>query len=936
VRRVAGGALHDVYVMHEYDAYYLDRRRERPLPVIVAVLNDAAKTRFYIDPGTASIVGSYSARGWVDRWLYHGLHSLDFPWLYKHRPLWDIVVLTLLIGGNALCATSLVLAWRVLARKVKGYRSGRRIVASEDLAIEAEPRSRPSHLRILAALKLVAMSATTHVVIIGGGFGGLSAAHVLRNRKGVRITLLDKRNHHVFQPLLYQVATATLSAGDIASPIRWVLRGARNVRVLLGEAARVDMANHRVELTDGATLDYDQLIIATGSSHTYFGHPEWERVAPGLKTLEDAFEIRRRVLKAFERAERETDDQRRLELLTSSWWEVVRPAWSSRARSPKSPGRRSVTSSTRSIRRGRGSCSSKAGSSILATFPEKLREAARRSLRRLGVEVMEDTRVTGVDDHGVTIEPGGRVVAGTVLWTAGVAASPLVSTLGVPLDRAGRVMVQPDLTVPGHPEVFVVGDAAALHQDGRLLPGVAQTAMQGARTRRRRSCGVLPDSIHAVRLSRPGQHGDRRQGVGGRRSALGALLGIARLVRVAVPPHLHADRFPQPHRRDAGVGGGLLHIPAKRAPHHREDLTPRRAPALKRARPRPVAGKLTCSTVRQRAWRGSNNRRGSCSHSAHGRAAGQGVDIDHNRSAVLGCVAGLHYVCDAGRESAVAWGRWDSSMSTRGAGASATRVCCGGSPRWRFRPRGRTCGSVPIRAAISRRQGATPAVANSIAIHSAWHTCRDETKFDRMQAFAAALPTIRARTVADVQRPGLSRDKVLAAVVQLLEKSLIRVGNDEYAKQNRSFGLTTLRDGHVKVKGASGAIRISRQERRTPSRRCQRRTAGPHRETVSRPAGPGAVSVHRRRRTAAGCDVDRRQRLSPQDRRPGFHGEGFPHLGRHGPGARRRSSRSSAPRLRPRRSGKSSPSSMPSLACSGTHAASAASRTSTRSSSTRI
>ena len=140
VRRVAGGALHDVYVMHEYDAYYLDRRRERPLPVIVAVLNDAAKTRFYIDPATSSIVGSYSARGWVDRWLYHGLHSLDFPWLYKHRPLWDIVVLTLLIGGNALCATSLVLAWRVLARKVKGYRSGRRIVASEDLAIEAEPR----------------------------------------------------------------------------------------------------------------------------------------------------------------------------------------------------------------------------------------------------------------------------------------------------------------------------------------------------------------------------------------------------------------------------------------------------------------------------------------------------------------------------------------------------------------------------------------------------------------------------------------------------------------------------------------------------------------------------------------------------------------------------------------------------------------------------
>ena len=324
------------------------------------------------------------------------------------------------------------------------------------------------------------MSATTHVVIIGGGFGGLSAAHVLRNRKGVRITLLDKRNHHVFQPLLYQVATATLSVGDIASPIRWVLRGARNVRVLLGEAARVDMANHRVELTDGATLDYDQLIIATGSSHTYFGHPEWERVAPGLKTLEDAFEIRRRVLKAFERAERETDDQRRLELLT---FVLVGggPTGVELAGTLAEIARQTLRDEFHAIDTTRARVVLvEAGSSILATFPEKLREAARRSLRRLGVEVMEDTRVTGVDDHGVTIEPGGRVVAGTVLWTAGVAASPLVSTLGVPLDRAGRVMVQPDLTVPGHPEVFVVGDAAALHQDGRLLPGVAQTAMQGA------------------------------------------------------------------------------------------------------------------------------------------------------------------------------------------------------------------------------------------------------------------------------------------------------------------------------------------------------------------------------------------------------------------------------------------------------------------------
>jgi NADH dehydrogenase len=322
--------------------------------------------------------------------------------------------------------------------------------------------------------------AATHVVIIGGGFGGLSAARVLRNRKDVRVTLLDKRNHHVFQPLLYQVATATLSAGDIASPIRWILRGAHNVRVLLGEASRIDSANHRVELADGATIQYDQLIVATGSSHTYFGHPEWESAAPGLKTLEDAFEIRRRVLKAFEHAERAVDDQHRQELLT---FVLVGggPTGVELAGTLAEIARQTLRDEFRSIDTTRARVVLiEASGSILPTFPETLRDAARRSLRRLGVEVMEDTRVVGVDEHGVLIQPGGRVVSGTVLWTAGVAASPLVATIGAPLDRAGRVLVQPDLTIPGHPEVFVVGDAAALQQGGQWLPGVAQTAMQGA------------------------------------------------------------------------------------------------------------------------------------------------------------------------------------------------------------------------------------------------------------------------------------------------------------------------------------------------------------------------------------------------------------------------------------------------------------------------
>jgi len=317
------------------------------------------------------------------------------------------------------------------------------------------------------------------VLIVGGGFGGLSAAKALRGR-AASVTLLDRHNYHLFQPLLYQVATATLSPGDIAAPIRWIFRRSPNIRVLLGEASSVDMANRRVVLTDGADLAYDFLIVATGSSHTYFGHDDWARFAPGLKTLEDALEIRKRVLLAFERAERETDPARRQELLT---FVLVGggPTGVELAGTLAEIARQTLRHEFRSIDPGRARIVLvEAGPTILPSFPERLRQAARTSLARLRVEVRERSAVTGADAHGVMLGAE-RLVAGTVLWTAGVAASPLIRSLGVPLDRAGRVSVKPDLSVPGHPEVFVVGDAASfVDESGKPLPGVAQVAIQQA------------------------------------------------------------------------------------------------------------------------------------------------------------------------------------------------------------------------------------------------------------------------------------------------------------------------------------------------------------------------------------------------------------------------------------------------------------------------
>jgi NADH dehydrogenase len=317
------------------------------------------------------------------------------------------------------------------------------------------------------------------VVIVGGGFGGLSAAKVFRSQP-VRVTLLDRRNHHIFQPLLYQVASATLSPGDIAAPIRWVFRHQRNLRVLLGEAQTIDVQARRITLTDGATLEYDYLIVATGASHAYFGHEEWATYAPGLKTLEDAIEIRTRMLLAFERAEREPDAARQQELLT---FVLVGggPTGVELAGTLAEIARQTLRDEFRSIDTSRARIVLvEAGPTILPAFPEKLREAARASLLRLGVDVREATAVTGIDATGVALGAE-RLAAGTVVWAAGVAASPIVKTLAVPVDRAGRALVNADLSIPNHPEVFVVGDAAAVIQpSGKPLPGVAQVAMQGA------------------------------------------------------------------------------------------------------------------------------------------------------------------------------------------------------------------------------------------------------------------------------------------------------------------------------------------------------------------------------------------------------------------------------------------------------------------------
>ncbi len=335
----------------------------------------------------------------------------------------------------------------------------------------------------------MATLAAPRVVIVGGGFGGLYAARALRG-KNVQVTLVDRRNHHLFQPLLYQVATAALSPGDIAHPIRAILRKQKNARVLLAEAVSVDLQARRLVLKDGS-IPFDYLILATGARHAYFGHDDWEANAPGLKSLEDALEIRRRILLAFERAERELDEPRRRALLT---FVIVGagPTGVELAGAIAEIARHVMVSDFRAINpQDARVILVEAGDRILSTFPEDLSAAAEVSLKGLGVELLKNRRVTSIEPGRVMM--GGEVIeAETVLWAAGVSASPLAQSLEVPLDRAGRVHVEPDLTVPGHPEVMVIGDLALFrNQNGNALPGVCPVAIQQGRHAARNICRAI-------------------------------------------------------------------------------------------------------------------------------------------------------------------------------------------------------------------------------------------------------------------------------------------------------------------------------------------------------------------------------------------------------------------------------------------------------------
>jgi NADH:quinone reductase (non-electrogenic) len=384
------------------------------------------------------------------------------------------------------------------------------------------------------------------IVIIGGGFGGLYAARALA-RADVQVTLIDRRNHHLFQPLLYQVATAALNPADIAAPIRGVLRGQDNARVVLGEATGIDTARRQVQL-DGEAVGYDYLVVAAGATHSYFGHDQWARVAPGLKSIEDALEIRRRILYAYEAAEREPDPARRRAWLT---FVVVGggPTGVEMAGAMAEIAHHALVSDFRRIDPDESRILLVEGQDhVLPSFDARLAPKAQAQLERLGVELLLGMRVTEIDEGGVTLVPvppddgapvvPRRIEARTTIWGAGVAGSPIARSLGVALDRAGRVLVEPDLSIPGRPEVFVIGDLAALAIAGKPVPGVAPAAMQQGRS-------AAANILHSLR-------GEPREPFVYRDK--GMLATIGRKAAVGTIGKLRLSGFP------AWLGWALVHL----------------------------------------------------------------------------------------------------------------------------------------------------------------------------------------------------------------------------------------------------------------------------------------------------------------------------------------------------------------------------------------
>ncbi len=344
-----------------------------------------------------------------------------------------------------------------------------------------------------------------HVVIVGGGFAGLYTARGLADAP-VRITVVDRENHHLFQPMLYQVATAALASSNIASPIRSILSRQPNAEVLMGEVVSIQPDPRTVTLADGSTLNYDYLILATGARHSYFGHDEWEMLAPGLKSLEDAEEIRRRILLSFERAERESDPVKRHAHLT---FVVIGggPTGVEVAGALAEIRRHALRRDFRHIDPREATVMLiEGGPRILSSYPAELAERAKYELRRLGVEVREQTMVTEIRP-GLIQASGWTIPTQTVVWAAGNVASPIMQTLGTPLDRAGRAIVEPDCSVPGHPELFVLGDAAAVSDGkGGTLPGICPVAIQMGQYTARTIAGDL-----AGRPRRPFSYWDKGQ-----------------------------------------------------------------------------------------------------------------------------------------------------------------------------------------------------------------------------------------------------------------------------------------------------------------------------------------------------------------------------------------------------------------------------------------